>query len=332
MTSSTPSRLLLVVFVAQALVATPGSALAPTPRPTPQVRQRSQVPSAVKTSPGPKQPRLVSFRVTDGPYLGFGRSADRPTKIEAVLADFDPNAQKFFRPALFARGCRNGGLEPASEPGGNPYKVKWDFTFSGAENSGKQCAMQIEPYGPDGPSIAAATITLPRVQTYTIANTWDLLSFTTPSAKKLAASANKGGTIPCELASVGTAGTFSTGVVNDGGDLSFQLRNGLLREDCEFQTSTALVVRPEYFVAKVDWQFTEDPLCTAGGQEFGIQTSSGQTVTFFSDDSSVFQVRFDATCMPNSKDLPRNSHLYKARLASIEILGPAGHRWQDAFR
>jgi len=332
MTSIAQRCLPSVVLAALVLSGASGLAQVPTPKPPQIGRPNLPPPRTVKLTPGPKQPRLVSFRVTDGPYLGFGRSADRPTKIEAELADFDPNAQKFFRPALFARGCRDGGLEPSSEPGGNPYKVRWDFTFSGAENSGKQCPMQIEPYGPDGPSIAAATITLPRVQTYTIANTWDLLSFTTPSGKKLAASANKGGTIPCELASVGTAGTFSTGVVNDGGDLSFQLRNGLLREDCEFQTSTALVVRPEYFVAKVDWQFTEDPLCTAGGQEFGIQTSSGQTVTFFSDDSSVFQVRFDATCMPNSKDLPRNSHLYKARLASIEILGPAGHKWQDAFR
>jgi len=125
---------------------------------------------------------------------------------------------------------------------------------------------------------------------------------------------------------------FTTGVVNDTGDLSFQLRNGLIREDCAFQTSTALVVKPNWFVKKVDWQITSDSICNAFNREFATQASSGQTVTFFFDSTAIFQVRFEATCMPDERDRTKNSHLYKARLARIELVGPPGQKWQDAFK
>jgi hypothetical protein len=224
-----------------------------------------------------------------------------------------------------------GGLFPSSEPGGSPYKVKWEFPFFGLERPGKHCAVEIHPYRETmSPPLAAGEIRLPRLETYTITHTWDLLNFTTPSGKKLLASARKG-PLPCEPGSVGTAGTFSTGVVNDSGDLSFQLRNGLFQEDCRFETSTALVVKSDWVVEKVDWQITSDSR-NAFNREFGIQASSGETVTFFFDSTAVFQIRFDATCRPDENHRERNSQLYMARLTRIELVGPPGQRWQNAFK
>jgi hypothetical protein len=324
-------RGLLLALGASALLAGSGAAQIQPPK-GPPPPPTFKGPGTLKVVPGPKVPRLVSFRIIDGPFLGFEVMSARPTKIEAELADFDPKADTFFRPSLWAPGCRAGGLFPSSEPGGNPYKVRWDFAFFGIENSGKRCPMEIHPYREGmAPPIAAGEIQLPSLETYTITHTWDLLNFTTPSGKKLTASASKG-PLPCELGSVGTAGTFSTGVVNDNGDLSFQLRNGLFQEDCRFETSTALVVKSGWFVKKVDWQFTSDSLCNAGNSQFGVQVSSGQTVTFFFDSTAVFQVRFDATCRPDESHREKNSHLYKARLVSIELVGPPGQKWQDAFK
>jgi hypothetical protein len=324
-------RAAVFALVASLAVVGSGAAQLPPPRLPPPSQPQIPPPAVKPRAPGLQQPRLVSIRVTDGPFLGFGISSDRPTKIEAELADFDPTAERLFRPSLFAPGCHAGGLMPTSEPGGTPYKVRWDFTFSGIENSGKRCAIEIHPYGSRTLPLPAGEIQLPRLETYTITKTWDLLSFTTPSGKKLLASGSKG-PLPCELGSIGTAGTFATGVVNDNGDLSFQLRNGLLQEDCSFQTSTALAVKQGWLVRKVDWQFTSDSHCNAFNREFGIQASSGQTVTFFFDPTAIFQVRFDATCKPDETDRTKNNHLYKAKLSRIELVGPPGQTWRDAFK
>jgi hypothetical protein len=324
-------RACLLTLCASTLLVSGGAAQIP-PQKGPIQQPKYKGPDTLKMPSGPKQPSLVSFRVTDGPFLGFEVTSARPTKIEAELSNFDPQADRMFRPSLWAPGCFPNGLFPSSEPGGNPYKVKWDFPFFGIENSGKRCPMEIHPYreGMAQP-IAAGEIRLPSLETYTITHTWDLLNFTTPSGKKLTASASKG-PLPCELASVGTAGTFATGVVNDNGDLSFQLRNGLLQEDCRFETSTALEVKQGWFVKKVDWQFTSDSHCNAFNRQFATQAGSGQTVTFFFDQTAVFKVKFEATCVPDESHREKNSHLYKARLASIELVGPPGQKWQDAFK
>ena len=257
-------------------------------------------------------------------------SRGRFTRIEVDLADFNPAADTRFRPSLWAEGCQTFGLGPASQPGGNPYRIKYDFAFY-PQDSGKHCVMKVwiyQSFDPD--KTTAGEIDVPRFETYTISDTWDLLDFTTPSGKRLAASGSKGG-IPCQLGSVGTAGTFATGVVKEGGDLTFQLRNGLLDEACTFTTSPALVVKDDWAVTSVQWDFTEDSLCSAVNK-FATQASSGQTVTFFSDESAVFAVKFDALCRPNGNDLPKNSHVFKARLSSVKVAGPAGKTARDAFK
>ena len=275
-----------------------------------------------------KKPRVVSFKVTDGPHIHTSFERGKDTKIEVELEDFDPSAETLFRPSLWSPGCRDGGAPPKSEPGGSPYRLKYDFSFL-AGASGKNCPMEIQPYRPPV-AVSLPNVLVPSLETYTISDTWDLLDFTTPSGKKLAASASKNG-IPCQLLSVGTAGTFSTGVVKEGGDLTFQLRNGALDEACRFETSPALLVRDDWAVKSVAWDFTEDSLCAAVNK-FATQASSGSTVTFFSDESAVFAVKFEALCRPNGNDLPKNSHVFKARLSSVKVIGPAGKTWRDAFK
>lgn len=278
-------------------------------------------------------PRVVSFRVTDGPYLRPSTSRGKDTKIEIELADFEPPAGALMQPSLWAGACSTSGLFATSTPGGSPYKLRWDYSFSGVENSGKTCAMELRFNGGTGLRLAAGTLTLPTLQTYTISTTADLLNLTTSSGVRVSASATKNNLIlPCELASVGTAGTFATGVVNEGGDLTFQLRNGLLQENCVFATNNPLLVKADWSVKAATWQFTTDANCSDGNARFAIQASSGQTVTFFFDETAIFKVRFEVSCRPDSTDLPRNNHLYKARLAEVQLVGPAGQRWQDAFK
>ncbi|HQQ77867.1 MAG TPA: hypothetical protein PLB01_10965 [Thermoanaerobaculia bacterium] len=276
-----------------------------------------------------KKPRVASFKITDGPHINLSFTRGKDTKIEVELEDFDATAETFFRPSLWSPGCRAGGLAPKSEPGGSPYRLKYDFSFF-ADASGKNCPMEIQPYGSRGPALSLPNVLVPSLETYTVSDTWDLLEFTTPSGKKLSATASKGG-LPCQLLSVGTAGTFSTGVVKEGGDLTFQLRNGALDEACRFETSPALLVRDDWAVKSVDWDFTEDSLCAAVNK-FATQVSSGSTVTFFNDESAVFAVKFEALCKPNGNDLPKNSHVFKARLSSVKVIGPAGKSWRDAFK
>jgi hypothetical protein len=311
-------------------VATVSSLIVPRQAVAGQFPQPIAPKSSIPLIPGVRAPSVVSFRVIDGPYLSVSTSRERDTIFEATLENYDPAQSHGFGPSLWADGCRNGGLVATSQPGGSPYRVRWEFGFSGRENSGRTCVMQIQAYV-DSPKIAVGSVTLPTLQTYTISSTADLLGFTTPSGVHVAASASKG-ILPCELGSVGTAGTFSTGVVTEAGDLTFQLRNGVLQEDCEFKTSNALVVKPEWAVTSVNWQFTTDANCSDGNSRFATQAISGQTVTFFFDEGAIFKVDFQVTCRPDSKDSLRNSHLYKARLADVQLVGPPGHRWQDAFK
>ena len=317
------------VLLAALLAAPPGSAQTPAPKAPPNL----PTPVIVKGITGLrlKQPRLVSFRVTQGPFLNFILADGQRTVFEAELADFDPNVDGSDTPLLRSQDC-GFAHHPIAEPGGNPYRVRWDRTFVGTDSSGRRCTLEINPYNGRTPPIPAGEIRLPTIETYTISNTWDLLSFTTPSGKKLSASATKGPILPCELASVGTAGTFATGVVKDGGDLSFQLRNGLVIETCTFEMRFGLeVIRPEFFVNKVEWQFTSDSLCRAQRQ-VGIVPGTGATDSAFFKNWAIFGARFEAECMFDERDRLKNSHLYKARLAKVEILGPSGRRWQDAFK
>ena len=281
-----------------------------------------------------KQPHVTALVLLSPAQIAFSTDGNHATHIEVDLTDFDATADPAgSRPSLWTTNCNPNstpsGLMTQSETAGSPYKVKFDYTFFGIEQSGRHCSMQIQPYFQADLKIQAGEVVMPVYATYNIANTWDLTQFTTASGKKMSASGHNG-PLPCELGSAGKQGAIATGVVNDGGDLSFQLRNGLFQENCEFLTASELTVKDDWFVKSVDWQFTRDANC--GAMEFATQIPSGQTVTFFSDTRSIFAIRFDATCMPDAADLTNNRHLYKAKLGSVVLNGPAGQDWHNAFK
>lgn len=268
-----------------------------------------------------KRPRVASFRVTEGPHLKYESDQDLPrTSIEVELADFNAYADSSYRPRLFVSGCQERGHPPTSEPGGNPWKLKYDLSFTGIDLSGKRCVMEVRPYGVDGPRLAGGESTLPRLSIYRIESTWDLLDAMNSSGKKLLSAIASRGGVPCQAVSVGTAGNFATGVVKHEGDFTFQLRNGAVREDCIFETSPSLTVRRDWYVKSATWKFVTDSLC----DDHGHGTSY--------DHTTIPKVRFEAHCKPDLDHLPKNSHLYRAQLDRIELVGPAGKTWQEGFK
>lgn len=271
--------------------------------------------------------QVAAFRVVEGPYVKFDHAGTRMTKVQVDVTGFNATIDGSRRPALFSPGCTTAGTAASSETPGTPYRLNFEIGFY-ADAAGRRCPLELRPYRDGASAVTVGEVNVPAIATYTIANTADLLQYRSPSGKQLKATASKG-IAPCQLASVGTAGSFATGVVVESGDLTFQLRNGLLREDCEFRTTPALVVRDDWQVKAARWEFTRDAICTA--RETATQHPSGSTVTFYNDGRALFPVQFDATCMPDPADPTRNSRLYRARLATVELVGPAGRRWQDAF-
>jgi hypothetical protein len=283
------------------------------------------------------RPTVTSFRVLGTPAIDLtDHGSGAATTVEVSLTGYVPGLEQ---PALRFPDCEpetnRTFRRPTREIPGSPYRILFDKHFV-REYSGRNCTAELHPYSflvgtppPSRYSVTVGRVQLPSVASYTIEDTEDLLDHTTPSGRKLQATASKG-LAPCQLGSVGSAGTFSTGVVRSGGDLTFQLRNGLLIENCEFKTTPALEVRDGWRMERVDWSFSETSLCS--GEEFALQQPGGALVSVFRNDDFLYPVAFQATCRTNSNDLPRNSHVYLARLARVVVLGPAGQRWQDAFK
>jgi hypothetical protein len=281
-------------------------------------------------------PRVVSFRPVGSIPVNVDATAPdaelRRSTFEVAVADFDPSVSGAPRsatwPILEFPGCATYGWPATRQVPGAPHRLLFENVTFMLDAAGRRCAARIVPYGHrQGPALDAGAVQLPAVATYTIEKTRLLLEETTSSGKRLQASASRGG-LPCQLASVGTAGTFATGVVIEGDDLTFQLRNGALTEQCEFRTSPRLEVRGDWAVKEVVWDIDETSLCR--GDEFGLDAGNAQ-VSFFADGRAVFPVRFQAWCNVNRDDLPRNSHVYKARLERVVLVGPPDRNWKDAF-
>jgi hypothetical protein len=282
------------------------------------------------------RPTVVGFRLLSAPAIDLSdHGTGTPTAMEVTLANYIPGIAK---PMLRSPDCDDSPPPtrsfrgPEQEIPGATHRIVFEEHF-GPSQSGKRCTLELHPYNflsgaiPGRYATSFGTVQLPSIASYAIENTQELLDYTTPSGRKLQATASKGA-LPCQIASVGTAGTFPTGVVREGGDLTFQLRNGLLAEQCEFKTTPTLEVRSGWRISKVEWTFGETSLCNA--QEFGFQ--NGSPVSLFGDDSAVYPVLFQAQCSPNSNDLPKNSHRYLARLSRVVLMGPAGQNWKDAFK
>lgn len=282
------------------------------------------------------RPTVTAFRLLSPPVIDLtDYGSGSATTLEVSLQAYVPGLEQAKLRFPNCEPSTNMAFRrPTREIAGNPHRIVFDEHFL-REYSGRNCTAELHPYGFIGSSaptryaVTTGSVQLPQVATYTIEDTEDLLDHTTPSGKKLQATASKG-IAPCQLGSVGSAGTFSTGVVRSGGDLTFQLRNGLLAEQCEFKTTPALEVRDGWRVENVEWSFSETSLCS--GEEFARQQPGGALVSVFRNADFVYPVVFQATCNPNANDPPRNSHRYMARLARVVLLGPAGKRWQDGFR
>lgn len=121
--------------------------------------------------------------------------------------------------------------------------------------SGKTCPLKLDFYPSGGIIPTGKFITLSSVALHTIANTKDLLAFTTPSGKTLTASAT--GSCGSPL-SIGSAGTFNVGVVNANNDISFHICNGVFSADCIFQTAPSLTVRKGWTIMADNWKGDSD--------------------------------------------------------------------------
>ncbi|MEZ5498851.1 MAG: hypothetical protein R3E77_05390 [Steroidobacteraceae bacterium] len=285
-----------------------------------------------------KRPRVKSWRIIGDPVVHIlsDYRGEPATRIEIDMLDFDPDLarEQFIGRLLDFAACAGDEPEPGYDVVVTPSRLTFDVTFR-RPYAGRTCPIVLFPYGGRSSfptrraSMNAGSVRLPALASYTIDNTSDLLRYTTASGKRLQAGASKG-LVPCQLASIGSAGTFPTGVVLEGGDLTFQLRNGLLAEQCTFTTTPALEVRDGWLVADVVWQFTRSPVC--GAQEYGQQQPSHQLVTSLSDERFLIPVTFDAWCRVNEADPARNGYLYEARLARVELVGPPGQTWQNAFK
>lgn len=278
----------------------------------------------------------ATLRILSAPAIELrANGSDYPTTLEVALENYVPGLKEPYLRYPDCEPSTNRQFRPPErQTAGNPHRVLFEEHF-GVEYAGRRCTVELHPYSflgttpPTRYSFVIGQVQLPAIDTYVIDNTAELLDHTTPSGKKLQAGGHNG-PLPCQLASVGTAGSFSTGVVRSGGDLTFQLRNGLFTERCEFTTSPGLEMKRGWLVKKVNWSFDETSLCRA--EEFAYQQPDGALVSVFRNDTFIYPIRFQATCNTNADDLPRNSHRYLARLTSVELLGPPGKTWKDAFK
>jgi hypothetical protein len=271
-----------------------------------------------------RRPPVTGFQIVTAPVINMSAEQPVATKLLVKVADYVPGLAA---PVIRFPECRaQQKYEPSKITVGIPTQIEFNVVFDAQYFPGGACRVDFYPYGtlphhwrPPYNVTLPGKVQLPLMAAYTIENTEELLKYTSPSGKALRATASNG-SLPCQLLSVGAAGRFSTGVVIDGGDLSFQLRSGALPESCSFRTTDTLVVHDNWQVAEVDWNFSTDMQC---------YTSN---VPPSPDGKRVKAVVFDATCMPNMANRADNSHLFKARLARIVLRGPANRSWRDAFK
>lgn len=283
------------------------------------------------------RPRLVDFQIDGSPQIYMhGHPDGVVTRFNARVADYFPDAivDDWSRPNL-SSDCGDGASYGTSTEvlGGNPVRLRSGTTYF-PQAAGRRCKLTLRPYGRGQGvygrqfALEVGSVQLPEYKYHRIERTADLLDAAAPARRRIVAQATGVTGLPCQLRSVGTAGNFATGVLIEDGDLTFQLRNGAVRELCEFSTTGPLRVKKTWMIVKVDWSFSETPLCTAA--KWSVR--EGQQVSFGAGDGfKLWPVRFQATCEPNARDLPRNSHLFKARLNYVELLGPAAESWTDAF-
>ena len=286
-----------------------------------------------------RRPTITGMRVLEGPYIGV------PSRIQLTISNYQGLEGQPV--TLKSSQCWTLGTTGPKLPSrGRTGTVTFPITFSPRGNvaslpgstttqrllalSRKRCPLELSLSRPISASIPTGkSVVLPRVWARTISKTWDLTTHTTPSGKKFKGTATSPLGI-CGPVSVGTAGTFPVGVVKHNHDLSFQLRNGLVNSSCRFQTTPRLKLKPGWVLTNVDWKFEKDTFCHPGT----IHTEFSPGRWGFEpplNPKYLDRIKINATCVVDSKNRAKNSHVFRGTLRAVTLVGPYGQPWTMAF-
>lgn len=196
--------------------------------------------------------------------------------------------------------------------------------------SGRRCALDVSIGGIEPRLSTGLSIQFPTIAKYTIENTWELQNYSTPSGKTFKASVH-GLPGACGPLSLGTAGSFPIGVVKHDNDISFQLRNGLMNLGCDFMTSPRLQVKDGWQITEIDWSVSQGNHCLASISHVEWAPGHwGQGPPL--NPEYLDRVKTAVHCVVDEQDRARNSHLFRAVLRKIVLVGPPGQSWRAAFR
>ena len=281
-----------------------------------------------------RRPAVTRFQILNSPVVNIGAAPPVATRFRVSVADYaadlypgDSNRQPKIR---FPDCDPNNAARVTSVVPGNPTQIDLEFAFGPDSFPGGPCTAVFFPYGtidhfyrPKFNVTLPGRVQLPALAEYVIENTSQLLTYTSPTGRAMRASASNGG-LPCQSLSVGIAGTFTTGIIDDGGDLAFVLRSGPIWETCVFRTTGALEVLGDWRVEKVEWTWALDSSkrCYTSNASPLPNAERVPTVEF----------RFDCPWARDSLQRPDNSLYIKARLARVVLRGPANRSWQQGFK
>lgn len=289
------------------------------------------------------RPKFTNIKVLDGPWVGA------ETQIQMTVSNFA--GLEGSNIVYSSRSCWTNGRNGQRLPRRNrATTIRFPITFKrsrGRESatdrllavSGRKCGIDASIRAAGNTRISTGqSVQLPRVAKVSISNTWDLQNFSTPSGKKFQARVS-GAPGACGPLSVGSAGSFPTGVVKNGSDISFQLRNGLVNAECTFTTTPRLQTRKGWVITEVDWSIRRDRFCYPSRTEKEQRPGSWTHNEALNPDYGpalnpgfLDRVRVVATCVSDRSDIARNDHLFRANLNRITLVGPPRQPWQMAFR
>lgn len=290
-----------------------------------------------------ERPTVLAMRVLDGPWVGFPE-----TILDVTVGTYRGLEGK--EVGLMSRDCWISSARMTTMPvSGLSGTIRMSILFTprgivselpaGSDPTGNLVALsgrscQLELYlGLVGRIATGKVLTLPAVSSISLATTKELLAFTTPSGKRLRATAtgNCGGPL-----SVGSAGTFAVGVLSSGTDVKFHIRNGIFPSDCHFETTPSLTVKKGWVITEASWNLNTDNdalnhcRLSFGAVHFqlGINSYGADSPH---DERTLRALRTSGTCVPDEKDPLRNNHFLSLGLSKLTLVGPVGRSWRDAF-
>lgn len=149
-------------------------------------------------------------------------------------------------------------------------------------------------------------------RTYRVEQTWQIAPLLAPERVAVE---------PDAIALGCGAGDSDAGVLRIGEDLAFQTRAGPLATRCRFRTR-GLELRAGWRLGAVVWR----PTGLLGGlcrvRDLSVDADT---------DTRVAERRFEIACAPSRSRDTGQDHAARAVLERIELVGPPGGDWRDAF-